>query len=317
MTSEERINQIVEYALRKGDEETIELYSLTSESLGRYKRKYKENNADFEVTKTLRRLQEVYTENELKAIAKGGRLVPGLERVPIVNFKGDCVTFAFFTDPHIGSVYFCEKYYDAFLKECEKEKIDFGACGGDLSHGMDSSKLDLIYELSHIGYDKQKEEIIRLLKKFEWPLYAIDGNHDRWYIKHGGAKIVKDVCEALPNAIFLGHDEGNIPLNGDIVIRLWHGEDGSSYAVSYRLQKIVESLTGGDKPHILCAGHTHKQGYFFQRHIHVISGGALSTQQAWMRRRRMANHAGFWIIKAWIDGHSVCKLSPTWYPFYN
>ena len=92
----------------------------------------------------------------------------------------------------------------------------------------------------------------------------------------------------------------------------------------YRLEASVQeigkdllvAIWGGEKPHILLTGHTHKQGYFFERNIHVVSGGALSVQSNWMRRTRKANHTGFWIIKAWIGKNTVKKFQPTWYPFY-
>lgn len=126
---------------------------------------------------------------------------------------------------------------------------------------------------------------------------------------------VKDVANRLTNVHFLGHDEGDLILNGTRW-RLWHGEDGSNYATSYRLQKIVESFTGGEKPNVLLTGHTHKQGYFFDRNIHVVSGGALCRQSAWMRSKKLANHAGFHIIRATISEGEIKRFSPTWYPFY-
>jgi len=186
---------------------------------------------------------------------------------------------------------------------------------GDLSDGM-SNRPDHIYDLTHIGYDRQKDYCVEQWSKWPGKVYMIDGNHDRWFIKSNGAVIVKDVCEKLPNAEFLGHDEADISLKGDVVVKLWHGEDGNSYAISYRMQKLAEGITGGEKPHIWLVGHTHKMGYFFIRNIHMISGGALSTQSSWMRRTRKENHTGFWIIKAWIRKDTVTKFSPTFYPFY-
>ncbi len=314
MVSDKRIEKIIQHAKEYGDEQTLKAFAITLGTLVRYRREYKEPEIAMNVT--LRKISAQYTEAELKAIAKGGRLMPGLDPVPIINFDGDEVCFLFFTDPHMGSNYFKEEYYFGMLEEARMQKVEFGVCAGDVTHGMDSRKPDLLYDLTHIGYELQKEYAINMLSQFDKPLYIIDGNHDRWYLRAIGAVIVKDICEAIPNAHFLGHDEGDLSLAGDVVIKLWHGEDGASYATSYRLQKLVESLTGGEKPHILLSGHTHKQGYFFDRHVHVVSGGALSTQQKFMRRRRLVNHAGFWIIRCRISNNSVNTFTPTWYPFY-
>ena len=144
----------------------------------------------------------------------------------------------------------------------------------------------------------------------------IDGNHDRWFIKSNGAKIVEDICEQIPHATFLGHDEGDIAI-GNTTAKLWHGEDGNSYATSYRLQKVVEAMTGGEKPGLLFTGHTHKSLYIFERHVHVYSGGSIQCQSKWMRGKRISAHTGFWIIDAYLNNTGIAKTTSTWYPFYN
>jgi predicted phosphodiesterase len=173
-----------------------------------------------------------------------------------------------------------------------------------------------VYELSHIGFESQSQHAIDIFSQWtDSPIYMIDGNHDRWYIKAVGANIVERVCRALPNAEFLGHDEGDLTI-GAAKIKLWHGEDGSSYAISYRIQKVVESLTGGEKPHILICGHTHKAMYVFDRHIHCLSAGAIQSQSKWMRSKRHASHTGFWHADVGIGKTGVTYFSPTWYPAY-
>jgi len=315
-TSPERISEIVRFALENGDDRACEVYGLKSESLNRYRRVYQNELApEYKMKAVLKRIEEQYTDAELRAIALGGRIVPGYGKVPMVDFEGEEITFAHFTDTHMGSAWFKEPYFDAALEECEKENVGFICLTGDLSDGM-SNRPDHIYELTHIGYDRQKDYCVEQWSKWKGKIYMIDGNHDRWFIKSNGAIIVKDVCERLPNAEFLGHDEADISLRGDTVLKLWHGEDGNSYAISYRMQKLAESITGGEKPHIWLVGHTHKMGYFFIRNIHMVSGGALSTQSSWMRRKKIENHTGFWIIKAWIKKNTVAKFSPTFYPFY-
>lgn len=318
IASDERILEVVSYALENGDEKTCETFGLTPETLIRYKR-YCKNEIDGTIQNKglLKQIEKQYSVQELRAIAKGGRIVPGYDKVPMVDFEGDCVTMAHITDLHMGSIYFKEDYWNKALRECNREKVDFIALGGDLTDGM-SHRPGHIYELTHIGYDAQKEYGIEMLSKWQGPMYAIDGNHDRWYLKNSqaGALIVKDICRALPNATFIGHDEGDIPLKGGVVVKLWHGEDGDSYAFSYRLQKIIEAFTGGEKPNILLAGHVHKYCKIFMRHIFAVSSGALCTQSQWMRRTRKQNHTGFTICKAWINERGVAKFSDTFYPFY-
>ncbi len=135
--------------------------------------------------------------------------------------------------------------------------------------------------------------------------------------KHGvGANIVEDIISALPNAHYLGHDEGDIHIAG-IIVRLFHGGDGGSYALSYRGQKIIEAISGGTKPNLLIAGHSHKSIYLFNRNIHYIEAGTLQTQSSWMRGKKLAAHVGFSIADLTVADGSIKSLSYTWYPFYK
>lgn len=139
-----------------------------------------------------------------------------------------------------------------------------------------------------------------------------------WYKNKGdmGADIVDDICKGIPGSKYLGINEGSVFING-VELRLWHGEDTGSYSTSYRLQKLVESLTGGSKPGAMFCGHTHKQGYFFERNVHMVSTGAIQSQSAWMRYKRLAAHTGFHIIKMGVANKEILWFEPRFYPFYK
>lgn len=309
-----RLESVIDYATERGDAAACRDLGLTAESLARYRREYAHMDTSANTKRLLQQIRESYTPEELRAIASGGRVTPGQPKVPLVTFDGDCLTFGHITDTHMGGIYYQERYLTKALEECEKEGAQFIFHTGDLSEGM-SNRPGHIYELTHLGYSRQRDYCLEQCRQWTKPWYMIDGNHDRWFEKGAGAYLVKDVCEALPNAAFLGSDMGTLTVNG-VTFMLFHGEDTSSYATSYRLQKLVEAFTGGEKPNMLLAGHTHKQGYFFERHVHVLSGGALSVQSRWMRSKRLANHTGFWICRAWIGKKSINKLQVTFYPFY-
>jgi len=322
--SDERVKEICNYYMDNGKQATLDNFNIQLKTLTNIMAIYRklddvekslpDKNDVFAITKTLQMIKDKYSTSELKAIASGAQLHQGNKKINNIKFDGKTVKIGFCTDLHIGSEYFHENLFDAMIKEFDKEKVDNVLITGDVTEGM-SNRPGHIYELTHLGYDAQKEYALQQLKKIKKPMHIIDGNHDRWYLKGNGALIVKDICENLNNATYLGHDEGDVNING-CIIKLWHGEDSSSYSVSYRLQKIVEAFTGGEKPNILLTGHTHKQGYFFIRNIHVVSGGAISLQSKWMRSKRLENHTGFWILEITIDKGCVIKFSPTWYPFY-
>lgn len=264
----------------------------------------------------LKKIGEKFSPLELQAIANGGRLLPGMAKVPIVSFEGTHIRIGAITDTHIGSKYFKRERLIQAFDEFEKEGVNFVTHSGDVTEGM-SNRPGHIYELDQLGYNDQREEAINVLSYWKGKMYLIDGNHDRWFIKSNGALIVQDIAKELPDAEFLGHDEGDISLNGFATLKLWHGEDGSSYAVSYRIQKVIESLSGGEKPQVMFFGHTHKATYLFDRNIHCYSMGCIESQSKWMRGKRISAHTGFWIIDLWVNEQGVCKAGSTFYPFYT
>jgi len=264
--------------------------------------------------KIITKIKERYSPEELRLIANGSSLLQQIIKVPEIHFDGDHIKFGIFGDTHIGSMYTHDDFIYQAFDQFRKEGVEFVGHTGDLAEGM-SNRPGQIYELCDLGYDKQKEHAVKLLKDCPAPLYMIDGNHDRWFIKSSGAIFVKDVCERI-GATFLGHDEGDIPLKNNIKLRLWHGEDGNSYALSYRIQKVVESLTGGTKPSAIFLGHTHKFVYIFERNIHCVSTGSMQRQTPWMRGKRIAAHVGFGIVDIHIVKDSISRFKVEWFPFY-
>lgn len=275
------------------------------------------NEPDYEKTDNpiIKQLLDRYTSDELRIIANGKSINPKQQNRPIVDFDGDEIVIGFATDLHIGSVSFDDFLWESFLKECEKQKVSKILLAGDIIEGM-SNRPDQIYQLSDIGFSAQMEHAQRLLVKSPFEIYTIDGNHDRWGIKSGGLFAVKEIAKQVPQMTFLGHDCADVMINGT-KWELWHGEDGNSYATSYRVQKILEAMSGGTKPNVILLGHTHKQIYMFERNVHAVSGGALSYQSDWMRAKRIACHTGFHIIRATIANNQIVSFTTTWYPFYS
>lgn len=314
----EKLEKIVSVYLSEGETAVLEQFSLTSETLNRYLREARKRGiSTTDRGKLMSQIIKNYTDKELEAIAKGGRIVPGYGKVPIVSFEGQRIRVGAMTDTHIGSEKMSpDRIYQAF-EEFKKEKVDFITHSGDVTEGM-SNRPGHIYELSALGYSNQKALAVEIFKQWTTTdIYAIDGNHDRWFIKSNGAKIVEDIAKEVDNFHFIGHDEGDISLNGKATLKLWHGEDGNSYALSYRLQKILESLTGGEKPNAMLCGHTHKYVDIFERHVFCTSIGCMQSQTPWMRGKRIAAHTGFAIIDYWVNDKGICKKTSTWHPFYS
>jgi hypothetical protein len=101
-------------------------------------------------------------------------------------------------------------------------------------------------------------------------------------------------------------------------VRIQHPGGGTAYALSWQPQKIVESLSGGDKPQILLIGHYHKMGYNFIRNVHCVQPGATQAQTPFMRKKHIASHLGGCIIEfVQAEDGSVLEFTPRFLPFYD
>lgn len=267
----------------------------------------------------LDKLRERYTDEELKRIAKGQGIEKNHIPFPEIHLKGKHHKFVVMSDTHIGSKYSPVEWHDVVAEFVNDKANGVEAIlhAGDLVEGFTSRRAGTqVYELTDIGFEAQKEAAIELMSKYNVPIYLISGNHDMYFNEYAGANICKAVAEAVPNIEYIGHDSADIDVDG-CKVRLFHGGDGSnSYAVSYRLQKLVESYTGGQKPNILIAGHVHKFCFIFERHIFAISAPCMQSQTSWMRGKKLAAHTGFLVLEFDTYEGGVANLSVQLFPFY-
>lgn len=257
-----------------------------------------------------------YSRAELEAIAKGRGYDDPREACPL-DLNGEIIKALFITDTHWGSSHVLDSWYLTALAEGKREGVSELWHGGDVTEGM-SGRDGHVYELKAIGYTAQRNMAVEFLKRAEMPVKAIAGNHDLWFSAKAdmGADVVEDICSRVDGAEYLGPHEADIPVNG-VKVRLFHGEDGASYALSYRVQKIIESFQGGEKPSVLLTGHDHKAGYFFIRNVHTVLGGCLQQQTPWMRRKKIQAMPGFWILTMCIGNGEVKWIDPRFIPFYR
>lgn len=260
-------------------------------------------------------LSEKYTHQELMAIAQGA--LPGqVNEEAHVHFQGQKFRFAVMSDLHLGSKYTSEERVLRAFKDARDFSAEVLLFSGDITEGL-SSRPGHVYELSHIGYEAQKAYTIEILKEAKIPIKAISGNHDEWYKLSNGANIIKDVANEVPDMEFIGEGLGTVHFN-EAVCHLHHGLDkGAAYALSYRIQKIVEAYEAGTKPQLLIAGHDHKAGYFFIRDVHCILAACLQSQTPWMQRTRKEAHKGYWLIEIEVVGKKIISLQPTFKTFYK
>ena len=260
--------------------------------------------------------KEDITEQEaITALKSFGRKPKSAKKLGI---SGKHFKYGYFSDPHIGHEAFREDLFDKANKLYRKEKVDFILDMGDTLEGM-SGRDGHIYELTHVGFSQQIKYATGLLNQLRAPIFGIDGNHDGWYKNKGNGGII--VGEELEQRVklytHLGEGEGDLQVNPHVKIKLFHPNDGSAYAASYKLQKLIESFSGGEKPEIVHSGHYHKALYTFIRNVHGFESGTLSGQSRFMRGKKLAAHMGFGIVDVFYNKNGVDRLIHTFVPCYN
>jgi len=261
--------------------------------------------------KQLSELIDNYTPKELMAILKSGRSYT--HPVAIHDFDGEWLKIGCMSDLHLGSRFTDPARVLEGLHVMESEGCDLVIISGDITEGV-SHRAGHAHDCTHLGYTAQRDHAVELLKQCNLPLYMIDGNHDHWYKMAAGAHIVPDICSRI-GATFLGHERGRLRVAG-IDIDVWHGRDGSAYALSYRLQKRIEHYTSGDKPHILLAGHVHKYITMMQRNIHAVSVPSIQRVTDYMDGKNLGAHTGFVIIEALINETGLGRFKSEHFPFF-
>ena len=235
-----------------------------------------------------------------------------------IVISGNSFSFGYFTDAHIGHSKFDPELFAYMVKYFKMMKPDFILNAGDNLEGM-SGRPGHVYELSHVGLAQQLKYAVSLYKQLsEFPHYGIDGNHDMWYFQKNdnGVIVGEELEKSVPNYHHLGQMEGHHTVNG-IRIMLFHGNDGTAYATSYKLQKLIESFSGGMKPHIVLSGHYHKAMYMFSRGVHGVECGTLCGQTGFMRGKKIPAHMGFGFVRVYFNKRGVERFVHEFVPWYE
>ena len=240
-----------------------------------------------------------------------------------IDFGEKEVLFGGFSDCHMGSMDYRPDVFRKMIKDGKKQGVEFYVNSGDTIEGM-SNREGHVFQLTHLGADAQFDYFKDEFKHFNKPVYSLEAqdSHGGWM--HSKSNMGLDIGKELElretNYDFIGYDEQDIKLDNGLKIRLRHPGGGTAYAISYKMQKYIESIGGGDKPNILFQGHFHKMEQLFYRNIHGFDAGCLQNQSPFMKKVGTPAHVGYWIIKARmhkIKSKGVERIISQFIPFYD
>lgn len=258
----------------------------------------KKNLSDFEVSHGQSKIKELKRSLEVER-AKVEALAE-IQNASTVKVKGgDEFAFGLIGCTHFGSLCCNQSAMEAFYEYAASRGIGTIYHGGDVLDGHRVYR-GQEFELRDVGLEAQIERFKRfnnhgLKTKF------ITGNHDQSFKSLAGVPVGKIIAEANPDWEFLGEEQARVTFatsSGSYELMLIHPGGGSSYALSYRPQKIVESLEGGTKPNMLAIAHYHKAEFMpSYRNVATIQTGTFQNQTPFMARQGLAAHVGGWIIQ--------------------
>jgi hypothetical protein len=232
-------------------------------------------------------------------------------RVKVETRIDCCLRFALTGDRHYGSLYHHADALQSFYAHMDAEGVDTVYDAGDIMAGHRVYK-GQEFELRDLGFEAQLDRVRKSAPVTKARTCFITGNHDASFKNAAGVPVGRMIAETVPGYEFLGEEQATIRFetpNGPFALRLIHPGGGSSYALSYRPQKIIESIGGGEKPNMLAIGHYHKAELMpSYRNVCGVQTGTFERQTPFMARQGLAAHVGGWVVEVHVgDGHNRIK----------
>jgi predicted phosphodiesterase len=230
----------------------------------------------------------------------------------------ETVRFGIFGDTHFGSLYEDLEALQAYARACREAEVHCMIHAGDVLEGYKLYR-GQEFETHKHGWEAQSQWFKEVAPDFGVPVYFITGNHDVAFKRAAGITVGKGLEDLRPDWKFIGEDYGTVTLETagrEFKVGVLHPGGGSSYALSYRPQKIVEQMEGGTKPEILAIGNYHKSDWIpSYRNVSVLQVGCFQRQTPFMLTKGLAAMVGGWIME-FAPGDGCSRQKAEFFPFY-
>lgn len=214
-------------------------------------------------------------------------------------------TFGVSSDQHLGSKYerldVLNDLYDWFAARGVDRVFN---CGNWIDGEDDKNRQDIAVH----GLEPQIDYWVKTYPvRAGLTTYAVWGeDHEGWFSRREAIDVGRFGERKMREAnredwVDLGFMEAKIDLtNAQTGVKssmlVMHPGGGTAYALSYRPQKLVESLQGGQKPAVILIGHYHKISVNLIRNVWAFQVGCSQDQTPFMRKIPTEPHIGGMII---------------------
>jgi hypothetical protein len=245
-----------------------------------------------------------------------------------VSGSDNIFRFGVMADSHLGSKYerldALNDSYDRFEKAGITRVYH---CGNWIEGEARFNRTDLLVH----GMDAQLDYLAEKYPQRKGiTTYAVTGDdHEGWYAQNAGVDIGKRAEQTMRDHgrtdwVNLGFMEAHVRLvnantGKDGILAVVHPGGGSSYAESYVVQKIIESLDGGEKPAVALYGHYHKCLSGNYRNVWWVLVPSTKDQDIFMRKKRLRSVVGGGIIEIEQDPETgaIFRMKPDLWQYFN
>jgi len=243
----------------------------------------------------------------------------------IADYRNRIRRFGVTSDNHLGSKHERLDVVNALYDLYESEGITEVYNAGNWIEG--EARFNR-YDINVYGMDRQVEYFLKNYpqRKGITTYYIAGDDHEGWVQQREQVEIGKYVelkaREVGRNdLVYMGYVEADVEFkaeDGSRWMKVMHPGGGSAYALSYSMQKTVESFQGGEKPSIVLAGHYHKFDFNYYREVFIVQAGCTCDQSIFMRKNKIQAHVGGCIVEfnQAPDG-AINRFKVEWIPFYD
>lgn len=226
--------------------------------------------------------------------------------------------FALMGDTQFGSKYAQLTYLNTFYDICVSEGVTKVYHTGDITDGENMRPGHAYDNYVHGATDHVKEIVKNYPYREGVTTSFITGNHDASFRKSCGLDIGSMISDKRSDLIYLGRDIVQVNLTPLVTLGLRHPWDGSAYALSYKPQKMIESMDEELRPTILGIGHYHKLEYLYYLGVHCFQTGAFQSATPFTISKGIRVALGGWIITLELDKNGeLLSITPKAITFKN
>lgn len=244
----------------------------------------------------------------------------------LMSLPDNTFRFGAFGDLHAASKYTRWDVREDLHKRAVEAKAQ---CIFDTGNWIDGEKSFNRYDLEAVGLDAQCQMLAKRYPVTDIPTYAVTGrDHEGWYVQSEGIdvgryceSIMRDAGHTWTN---LGYMQADIVLRNansgaSSVLRVMHPGGGTGYALSYRPQKIIESMEGGEKPAVLLMGHYHKLDAGLVRNVWYVQTACGQDQTPFMAQKAIEAHVGGVIVnmEQCPETGAIIRFNPDLIRYFN